>query len=30
MPTGVYVYMVEVEFLDGVVLTYRGDVTLIR
>ncbi|RME96946.1 MAG: hypothetical protein D6772_11110, partial [Bacteroidetes bacterium] len=30
MPSGVYVYMVEVEFLDGVILTYRGDVTLIR
>lgn len=30
LPTGVYVYMIEIEFLDGVVLTYRGDVTLIR
>lgn len=30
MPPGVYVYMIEIEFLDGVVLTYRGDVTLIR
>ncbi|MEO0726214.1 MAG: gliding motility-associated C-terminal domain-containing protein [Bacteroidota bacterium] len=30
LPPGVYVYMIEVEFLDGVVLTYRGDVTLIR
>ncbi len=25
---GVYVYLVEVEFLDGVSLLYRGDVTL--
>jgi gliding motility-associated-like protein len=30
MPSGVYVYMVEIEFLDGIILTYRGDVTLIR
>jgi len=30
MPPGVYVYMIEIEFLDGVVLTYRGDVTLVR
>ena len=30
LPPGVYVYMIEVEFLDGVILTYRGDVTLIR
>lgn len=29
-PAGVYVYLVEVEFLDRVVLLYRGDVTLIR
>ena len=27
---GVYVYVVEVEFLDGVTLTYRGDVTVVR
>ncbi|MEZ4988263.1 MAG: gliding motility-associated C-terminal domain-containing protein [Saprospiraceae bacterium] len=27
---GVYVYIIEVEFLDGVVLVYRGDVALIR
>lgn len=30
VPAGVYVYMVEVEFLDGVVLLYRGDVTVFR
>ncbi len=30
LPPGVYVYMIEVEFLDGAILTYRGDVTLIR
>jgi len=27
---GVYIYMVEVEFLDGIKLLYRGDVTLLR
>lgn len=27
---GVYVYIIEIEFLDGVTLTYRGDVTLLR
>lgn len=30
LPPGVYVYMIEIEFLDGVLLTYRGDVTLLR
>ena len=30
MPTGVYVYVVSVAFEDGVVLTYRGSVTLLR
>ncbi len=30
LPSGVYVYMIEVEFLDDVVLTYRGDVTIVR
>lgn len=30
MNPGVYVYLVEVEFVDGVTLLYRGDVTLIR
>ncbi len=30
MNGGVYVYMVEVSFLDNITLTYRGDVTLIR
>ncbi len=29
-PSGVYVYVAEVQFLDGITLTYRGDVTLIR
>ncbi|MGB3547906.1 MAG: gliding motility-associated C-terminal domain-containing protein, partial [Saprospiraceae bacterium] len=28
--TGVYVYSIEVVFLDGQVLTYRGDVTVVR
>lgn len=28
--SGVYVYLVEVTFLDGVTLLYRGDVTLLR
>ncbi|NUO02360.1 MAG: gliding motility-associated C-terminal domain-containing protein, partial [Saprospiraceae bacterium] len=27
---GVYVYLIEITFLDGVKLLYRGDVTLIR
>ncbi len=27
---GVYVYMVEVQFLDGIRLLYRGDVTILR
>lgn len=29
-PTGVYVYLVEVDFADGVTLLYRGDITIIR
>ena len=29
-PTGVYVYFTEVKFLDGEVLIYEGDVTLLR
>lgn len=28
--SGVYVYLIEVTFLDGVTLLYRGDVTLLR
>ncbi len=27
---GVYVYLVEIEFFDGRILTYRGDVTLVK
>ena len=27
---GVYVYIIEIEFLDGVTLLYRGDVAVIR
>lgn len=27
---GVYVYVIEIEFLDGISLVYRGDVTLLR
>ena len=27
---GVFVYIVEVSFLDNITLTYRGDVTVIR
>lgn len=27
---GVFIYVVEVRFLDGKVLTYRGDVTVVR
>ncbi|MEL6986369.1 MAG: gliding motility-associated C-terminal domain-containing protein [Bacteroidota bacterium] len=30
MMPGVYVYAVEVEFLDGQSLLYRGDITLVR
>ncbi len=30
MNPGVYVYYAEVEYLDGVVLTYEGDISLIR
>lgn len=30
MPTGVYVYMVEIEFIDGKVQVFSGDVTLFR
>lgn len=30
MNPGVFVYLVEVEFIDGLVLLYRGDVTLLR
>ncbi len=30
MNAGVYIYLVEVEFIDGVTLLYRGDVALIR
>ncbi len=30
MNVGVYVYLVEVEFVDDKILLYRGDVTLIR
>ena len=30
MPVGVYVYMVEVEFIDGAVEVFSGDVTLFR
>lgn len=27
---GVYIYLIEVEFIDGVKLLYRGDITLLR
>lgn len=30
LPTGVYVYKAEIQFLDGEVLTFAGDVTLLR
>lgn len=30
LQTGVYVYMVEVEFIDGAVIRYSGDLTLFR
>lgn len=30
LQSGIYVYMIEVEFIDGVVLRYAGDLTLFR
>ena len=30
MDNGVFVYIAEVQFVDGIVLLYRGDVTLVR
>ena len=30
MGSGVYVYVVQVTFLDGVQLTYRGDIAIVR
>ncbi|MGK0387389.1 MAG: gliding motility-associated-like protein [Maribacter sp.] len=30
MQTGVFVYMAEIEFVDGVVQIFKGDVTLVR
>ncbi|MEO1625270.1 MAG: T9SS type B sorting domain-containing protein [Bacteroidota bacterium] len=30
MNPGVYVYLIEVTFVDGITLLYRGDVTLLR
>jgi gliding motility-associated-like protein len=30
LSTGVYVYFAEIEFLDGEIITYRGDITLLR
>jgi gliding motility-associated-like protein len=30
LPQGVYVYMADIEFLDGKVLTFSGDVMLVR
>ena len=29
-PSGVYIYIIEIEFTDGEKLVYRGDLTLIR
>lgn len=29
-PIGTYVYIIQVEFIDGVTLTYRGDVNVLR
>jgi len=29
MNPGVFVYMIEIEFIDGLVLLYRGDITLL-
>jgi gliding motility-associated-like protein len=30
MPSGVYTYYVQVLFIDGEVIPYRGDVTILR
>ena len=30
LPSGVYVYVIEVEFVDNVTLVYRGDIAIIR
>lgn len=30
LPSGVYVYVIEIEFIDNVTLVYRGDVAIIR
>lgn len=30
MPPGIYVYLIQVEFIDGQVIQYTGDVTLMR
>ncbi|MEO0338296.1 MAG: gliding motility-associated C-terminal domain-containing protein [Bacteroidota bacterium] len=30
LPAGVYVYIIEVEFIDNVTLVYRGDISIIR
>lgn len=30
LPSGVYVYVIEVEFIDNVTLVYRGDITVLR
>ena len=30
MNSGVYIYLAEVIFVDGAVLLYRGDITLLR
>ncbi len=30
VPPGVYAYKIDIEFLDGRIISYRGDVTLVR
>jgi hypothetical protein len=30
LPAGVYVYIIEIEFIDNVTLVYPGDITLIH
>ncbi|NBC24662.1 MAG: T9SS type B sorting domain-containing protein, partial [Bacteroidetes bacterium] len=29
-PTGVYAYKIDIQFLDGRIISYRGDITLVR
>jgi gliding motility-associated-like protein len=30
MPPGTYVYLIDVQFINGTTIQYKGDITLIR